>query len=88
MENPFEKILEQLKKLDNRLDILSQQVISRNDEDSNDLLGVREIARELGLAESTIYRKVREQTIPFTKYGGRLYFNLNRVKDMIHGKNS
>ena len=46
-------------------------------------LGVKEAAKYLGLAESTLYTMVSQQRIPFAKMGRRTKFDLEKLNKWV-----
>ena len=49
-------------------------------------LTVEDVSKITTLAKSTLYNYVYYQTIPFTKIGGRVVFEEDKIKKWLKGK--
>jgi excisionase family DNA binding protein len=71
--------VEQLEKLQSSIEIQVQP--------NDDVLNIDEASFFLGLSKQTIYKKVRNNEIPFSKPSKRLFFSKKELNDYKLGKN-
>jgi predicted DNA-binding transcriptional regulator AlpA len=62
--NTDEEILQEVRRLHDRLDDIEGQLREMRGENSSDLVPLQALADELGVARSTIYRRLKEKGIP------------------------
>jgi excisionase family DNA binding protein len=77
MKFTFEQLPEEVAKIHDKLDRISELLSSREttpDVIENNLLNIQQAAQFLSLAVNTIYSKVSRKEIPYIKKGKRLYF--------------
>ena len=78
MGNPFEKLQSQLSEIQQDLNDVKNLVSKEKQVDK--ILDVPETAKLLGLkSDITIYRKVKEGSIPHMKVGRKLLFSRNTL---------
>ncbi len=53
-----------------------------------EFIPLKEAKEMVDLAEYTMYKHVREKTIPYYKRGGRLYFSKTLLENWMQGDNS
>lgn len=85
MENPFELINERLQKIEDLLQQLLQQeppVVEENF--SNQLMSVEEVAKYIGLSKPTIYTMKSNKDIPFIKTGKKLLFRRKDIDEWLN----
>ena len=83
MENPFEVIEARLSDIESLILGLNQPKQDEATKQSEQLLTVRETAKFLKLADSTIYSKVSKGELPVMKRGKRLYFSTSELMQYI-----
>ena len=59
-----------------------------NIETIDDFLTVPELAKWLKLSNSHIYALVSKKKIPFTKLGGKLIFDKQKIKEWVDAQSS
>jgi predicted DNA-binding transcriptional regulator AlpA len=79
----FNNLPQAVEELNNRLDrleqLLKEVTASAGGDQANELMGVPEAARFLGLKTSTLYTKVSREEIPVSKKGKKLIFSRQRL---------
>jgi predicted DNA-binding transcriptional regulator AlpA len=65
-----EKILQEIRRLHKRLDDIEGQLREMRRENSSDLVPLQALAEELGVARSTIYRRLEQKGIPIRTASG------------------
>lgn len=86
MENPFQVLLDKLDNIEQQLAELQKTISKDSSEkrrDSDEMLGIDEVAEFLKLTKPTIYSKVSRKEIPYYKLYNRLYFNKEEVVKLI-----
>lgn len=84
MNNPFEIIEARLSNIENLLlDIKHAPPPLSNHPEGDELLNVLQVAELLNLSVPTIYGKVHNSEIPYSKQGKRLYFSRMEIMDWI-----
>ncbi|WP_264558636.1 helix-turn-helix domain-containing protein [Flavobacterium sp. N2270] len=72
MENPFELILERLDRIENEIKELKDKTNFTPIE--NELMDINEASKYLKMSVPKIYGKVGSKTIPYYKFGSKLFF--------------
>lgn len=84
MTNPFEILESRLIRIENLLAELRQDIRSQKSTvDSDDLLTIDQISKQLNLAVQTIYGLVSRREIPVYKRGKRLYFSKKEILEWV-----
>ena len=81
MENPFEEMNERLSLIDSKLSYL--QEIAENEKQVDKILNIDEACDLLKVTRITIYRKVKNNTIPHMKRGKKLLFSRNTLLEWL-----
>lgn len=81
MDNPFEKLDQQLDSLSEKVDALKVQVIDKIPR--KDILTIEGVEDYTGLKQTTILKHKRTGKLRSYKQGGRLYFRLEDVIDWL-----
>jgi excisionase family DNA binding protein len=77
MGNPFEKIDLRLSEIDSKLNYLKE--LQESEKNVDKILDIKEACDLLKVTKITIYRKVKENSIPHMKRGKRLLFSRNSL---------
>jgi excisionase family DNA binding protein len=84
MDNPFQILGDQLKRIELALDMLNEKVDSIDSINKDkEIINIKEVSELLDLSIATIYSKVSKREIPFMKRGKRLYFSSSEIKNFI-----
>jgi excisionase family DNA binding protein len=89
----FMILLQLMKKLDKRLDLIEKAVLSNtstlNKQDNikfdEKVLSIDEVSKLLGLAKATIYSKASRKELPHMKRGNKLYFSEKEINEYLKG---
>ncbi|RMZ50224.1 DNA-binding protein [Flavobacteriaceae bacterium PRS1] len=81
MDNPFDEMNERLSQIDSKLTYL--QEIAENEKQIDKILNIDEACDLLKVKKITIYRKVKNNTIPHMKRGKKLLFNRNTLLEWL-----
>ena len=81
MGNPFKQIDERLSQIDSKLSYL--QEIAENEKQVDKILNIDEACDLLKVTRITIYRKVKNNTIPHMKRGKKLLFSRNTLLEWL-----
>ena len=82
MENPFKSIENKIDRLQLTVDEL-QQINQSKEKSDSDILGVKEAAKLLGLAEGSLYNMALTGKVPSYKEFGKRYFFKSELIDWI-----
>ncbi len=77
MGNPFEKIDLRLSEIDSKLNYLKE--LQESEKKVDKILDINEACVLLKVTKITIYRKVKDNSIPHMKRGKRLLFSRNAL---------
>lgn len=85
MQITFENLPHAVSQLNDKLDNIEQLLKNKSNTQSEieKLLSIKQASEFLNLSVPTLYLKVRKAEIPFSKKGGRLYFNNIDLKNWI-----
>lgn len=76
MQTELEKIAERLNKIENALSI----------QESNTLVDIDWVRKETGLAKNTIYKYIKEKSIPVYRFGRLLRFKRVEVQQWMQSR--
>lgn len=75
MDNPFSRIDQRLKNLEQLISELAEQGKQAATDEGSDLLTIEEAGELLRLSKATIYSKCSLKELPYMKRGKRLFFS-------------
>jgi excisionase family DNA binding protein len=70
-----------------RQELLAEIVKQKNDQDSDELMNRNELLKMLRISSTTLYFRMQEGTIPYLKFGRRVYFKKNEVMKSLETHN-
>lgn len=81
MENPFESILQKLK----RIEQLLKNGVAQSSEASSisEVLNLVQAAEYISLSKSALYKKTSEKNIPHFKQGKKIYFKKSELDEWL-----
>lgn len=84
MENPFELLNDQLKRIENLLEnIYNKENVSNSIDVAPKIMTTQTVADYLNLSTSCIYKLTSSREIPHSKRGKRLYFDKNEIDKWV-----
>ncbi|MEZ4804603.1 MAG: helix-turn-helix domain-containing protein [Bacteroidia bacterium] len=85
MELTFEQLPLAIRDLTSKVERIESLLLNRStsDNDTDQLICIKETAKYLKLSVPTIYRKVSRGEIPYCKKSNRLYFSKSELIDWI-----
>ena len=86
MANPFDELNSELKQIREELSNLKNLV--ENEKEVDKILYVSDVSLMLGVTPITIYRKVKDGSIPHMKRGRKLLFSRNALLDWLKGSSN
>ncbi len=84
MDNPFDKIVQHLSRIEEKIENLTNSMYSNNGPGNSDIIGGIELAIQVtGLAKATIYVLSSQNKIPHFKKNKKLYFSKTELLNWI-----